>query len=180
MSIHVHGLREKLRYGKFVVTAEVEPPKGSNPQSTLDSASRIRPWVDAFNIADSPMATMRMNPFALGHILQENLGVEVIPHVTCRDRNVIGMQAELLGAAALGLRNFLSLTGDDCRRGDHPDAKGVFEVDTVGLISLAQQLKLGKDKTGHPLSSIPDFFIGAAANPGSDDLPREVARLKKK
>lgn len=180
MSFHVHGLREKLRFGKFVVTAEVEPPKGNNPTKALENVSKIRHLVDAVNISDSPMATMRMNPFSLGHLVQENLGVEVIPHFTCRDRNVIGIQSELLGASALGLRNFLSLTGDACSRGDHPQAKGVFEVDTVGLIKIAQQLSLGLDYSGNPLSSIPDFFIGAAANPGADDLEREVKRLEEK
>lgn len=180
MVYHVHCLREKLRLGKFVVTAEVEPPKGSDPTPTLEKASLLRHVVDALNVADCPMANLRMSPIALAHILQDDLGIEAIFHLTCRDRNVLGLQAELLGAAALGVRNILTLTGDAPERGDHPLATGVFDVDAVGLIRLASALNTGRDVNGNRLESPPEFFIGAAANPGAEDLAREVRRLEEK
>ncbi|MFT9486829.1 MAG: methylenetetrahydrofolate reductase [Tepidibacillus sp.] len=181
MSIYqIHGLKEKLTLGKFVTTVELEPPKGANPMPVLEKATFLRGIVDAVNIADSPMATLRMSPIALAHVIQQDMGIEAIFHLTCRDRNIIGLQSELLGAAALGVRNILTLTGDSPARGDHPQAKGVFEVDSTGLANIAYQLNQGKDLSGNPLNSATDFFIGGAANPGNDDLELEVEKLKRK
>jgi len=177
---NIHGLKEKLQLGKFVTTVELEPPKGADPMPILKKASFLKGNVDAVNIADSPMATLRMSPIALAHIIQQDMGIEAIFHLTCRDRNIIGLQSELLGAAALGVRNILTLTGDDPKRGDHPNAKGIFEVDSTGLAELAKQLNSGVDHTGHELNSPTQFFIGGAANPGADNLDDEVERLKRK
>jgi len=176
----IHGLKEKLTLGKFVTTVELEPPKGANPMPVLEKAAFLKGYVDGVNIADSPMATLRMSPIALAHIIQQDMGVEAIFHLTCRDRNVIGLQSELLGAAALGVRNILTLTGDQPKRGDHPDAKGIYEVDSIGLAHLAKQLNEGVDATGHWLNSPTQFFIGAAANPGADDVEIEVSKLRRK
>lgn len=177
---NVHGLREKLALGKFVTTVELEPPKGADPLPTMEAAKFLRGKVDAVNIADSPMATLRMSPIALAHIVQEDLGLEAIFHLTCRDRNLLGLQSELLGAAALGVRNILTLTGDSPSRGDHPEVKGVFETDSIGLARLAERLNQGHDLAGHELNGPTRFLIGGVANPGAEDLDAEVAKLAAK
>jgi 5,10-methylenetetrahydrofolate reductase len=176
----IHGLREKLSLGKSVITVELEPPKGADPLPTMVKAKHLRGYVDAVNIADSPMATLRMSPIALAHIVQQDLGLEAIFHLTCRDRNILGLQSELLGAAALGVRNILTLTGDPPTRGDHPEAQGVFEVDTIGLIKIAKRLNEGQDMAGNSLNAPTNFLIGGAANPGAEDLDVEFAKLRAK
>lgn len=181
MSVYqIHGLKEKLKLGRFVTTVELEPPKGADPMPVMETAAFLRGHVDAVNIADSPMATMRMSPIALAHIIQQDLGIEAIFHLTCRDRNTIGLQSELLGASALGVKNILTLTGDPATRGDHPDANSIFEVDAVGLAKLASRLNNGMDLSNKPLNAKTNFFIGGAANPGFEDLNKEVERLKEK
>ncbi|MBU2703143.1 methylenetetrahydrofolate reductase 5-10 [Sporomusaceae bacterium BoRhaA] len=173
-------LREKLQRGVFTITVELDPPKSSEASKTLQEATRLHGSVDAINIADSPMANMRMSPIALSHIIQIKVGIETIFHLTCRDRNIIGLQSELLGAAALGVTNILTLTGDDPKRGDHPDATGVFETDSTGLIQLANTLNQGLDKTGHSLDSPTHFFIGTAVNPDAKNPKLELEKLKAK
>ena len=126
------------------------------------------------------MANLRMSPIALSHVIQEDVGVETIFHLTCRDRNIIGMQAELLGAAALGVRNILALTGDQPARGDHPSAKGVFETNSTGLIHLAAGLNDGHDASGHELDKETSLFIGTAANPEAADWQNELSKLTAK
>lgn len=176
----IHGLKEKLKLGKFVTTVELEPPKGADPMPLLKKAAFLKGYVDGVNIADSPMATLRMSPIALAHVIQQDMGIEAIFHLTCRDRNIIGLQSELLGAAALGVKNILTLTGDHPNKGDHPKAHGVFEVDSIGLAKIAQQLNQGKDTAGNSLNSPTQFFIGGAANPGADDMDQEIEKLKRK
>ena len=134
----------------------------------------------AVNIADSPTAKLRMSPIALAHLVQNNLHLESIFHLTCRDRNLLGLQAELLGAYALGVRNILTLTGDDPKLGDHPDATGIFDVDSKGLAHIAKQLNQGLDYHGNELSDATDFFVGAVANPVMDDLTKEAQRVQQK
>ena len=173
-------LREKLQHGKFTITVELDPPKSSEASKTINEAHRLLGNVDAVNIADSPMANMRMSPIALSHIIQTEVGLETIFHLTCRDRNLIGLQSELLGAAALGVTNILTLTGDTPERGDHPQATGVFETDSTGLIALAQNLNNGFDSTRHPLDSPTKFFIGSAVNPDADNQELELKKLTAK
>lgn len=173
-------LKEKLQHGQFTITVELDPPKSSEASKTINEAHRLLNSVDAINIADSPMATMRMSPIALAHIIQTEVGLETIFHLTCRDRNVIGLQSELLGAAALGVTNILTLTGDSPERGDHPNAAGVFETNSTGLITLAQNLNNGFDSTKHALDSPTNFFIGSAINPGADNLELELQKLTAK
>ncbi len=173
-------LRDKLAQKKFVVTVEVEPPKGADPWQVYE---RIRPlvnYVDGVNIADCPMAKMRMSPIALACLVQKELNLETIFHLTCRDRNVIGLQSELLGAYALGVRNILTLTGDKPVQGDHPQATGIFEVDSLGLAQLAYNLNQGRDLMGNSLDRPTDFFIGGVANPTAEDLGKEIAKIEKK
>jgi 5,10-methylenetetrahydrofolate reductase len=173
-------LRDKLYRKQFVTTVEVEPPKGSSPWGVYDKIRPLAAMVDAVNIADSPTAKMRMSPIALACLIQQELKLETIFHLTCRDRNVLGLQSELLGAYALGVKNILTLTGDKPEIGDHPKAKGVFEVDSVGLAQLASNLNKGIDQMGKPIDGNTDFFIGAVANPTAKDLKQEIERLEAK
>ncbi|HHY46126.1 MAG TPA: 5,10-methylenetetrahydrofolate reductase [Firmicutes bacterium] len=182
--MYVATLRHKLANNLFVITAETNPPRGPDPSRVLSRIAEISSVVDAVNIADSPMAKMRMSPVALAHIVQEELGVETIVHFTCRDRNSIALQSDLLGAAALGIRNFLAITGDrPAQSGNHPDnpcPRAVFDVDAAGLVRLAETLNNGYDASGNKLSGVPDFFVGVVANPSAQDLDREVERLEHK
>lgn len=173
-------LRQKLRNQEFVLTVEMEPPAGADPNPALEAIAKLKDDFTAVNVADSPMASLRMSPIALAHLAQEDKGVEIIFHLTCRDRNLLGLQAELLGAAALGVRNILALTGDPPTNGDHPEATGVFDVDSVGLIRLAKMLNNGKTISGKELAAPTDFFIGTVANPTAEDLNKEVERLAQK
>ena len=173
-------LRKKHQDGQFTITVELDPPKSASAKTTEEQASQLKGLIDGINIADCPMANMRMSPIALAHIIQEDCGIETIFHLTCRDRNYIGLQAELLGAAGLGVQNILTLTGDSPQRGDTPQAKAVFETDTCGLIRLARTLNNGTDMNDQPLGCKTDFYIGAAANPGSEDQDLEMAKLENK
>lgn len=173
-------LQEKNNAHIFTITTELDPPKSASSHKTEEQVQKISSYIDAVNIADCPMAKLRMSPIALSSIIQHKYNVESIFHLTCRDRNVLGLQAELLGAYALGVRNILTLTGDPPTIGDHPNAKGVFEVDSTGLIEIAATLNKGVDLEGHPLEEATNFYIGTTANPGADDLDQEIRRLEGK
>lgn len=173
-------LLRRMRSGEFTVTVEIDPPKGADVTKTLAKVRRFADRVDGINVADCPMANLRMSPITLAHLLQRDVQVEAIFHLTCRDRNVLGLQSELLGAAGLGVRNLLCLRGDNPERGDHPDAKGVFELDAVGLINTARTLNEGKTLSGKDLESGTSFAIACAANPGAADLEVEATRLEAK
>ena len=164
-------LREKHQKGQFTITVELDPPKSSSAQKVFEQAARLKGKVDAINIADSPMSKMRMSPISLSYLLQHNEGIETIFHLTCRDRNIIGLQSELLGAAALGVNNILTLTGDKPDHGDHPFAQSVFEVDCMGLLNIAKTLNSGKDLAGNDLDEPTNFYIGATGNPGAWNQP---------
>ena len=170
----------RLIRGEFTVTVELDPPKGAEVTKTLAKVRRFADRVDAINITDCPMANVRMGAIALGHLLQRDLPVETIIHLTTRDRNVIGMQSELLSAGALGIRNVLCLRGDNPERGDHPTARGIFELETTGLLNLVGSLNRGQTVSGKPLETATDFAIGCAANPVADDLELEIAKLEAK
>ncbi|HHX28302.1 MAG TPA: 5,10-methylenetetrahydrofolate reductase [Firmicutes bacterium] len=173
-------LYNKLMSGQFAVTVEMDPPKGADPRKTLEKVRKFSDRVDAVNVADCPMANVRMSPITVAHLIQRDANVEAIFHLTCRDRNVIGLQAELLGAAGLGVRNILALRGDEPTRGDHPEARGVFEVDTPGLIRLAAELNHSRTVAGSGLERGTELAIGCAANPTARDLEFEVSRLEAK
>ncbi len=172
------SLRQRLGR-QFTVTAELDPPRSADPGSTYRQAVEAKDYVHAVNISDSPMANLRMSPIALAYLVQVRAELETIFHLTCRDRNVLGLQAELLGAAALGVKNILTLTGDPPARGDHPEAQGVFEVTVVELIEIAHNLNQGKTR-GRDLETATDFTIAAAANPGAKDLELELAKFQAK
>lgn len=173
-------LREKHKQGQFTITVELDPPKSSSAQKVFEQAARLKGKVDAINIADSPMSKMRMSPISLSYLLHHKEGIETIFHLTCRDRNIIGLQSELLGAAALGVNNILTLTGDKPDHGDHPFAKSVFEVDSMGLLHIAKTLNEGKDMAGNSLDQPTHFYIGGTGNPGADDLAIEEQKLAAK
>ena len=173
-------LREKLAQKEFVVTMEVAPPRGADPWPVFTAIHDLADQLTAVNIADSPTAKLRMSPIALASLVQDRLRLETIFHLTCRDRNLLGLQAELLGAYALGVRNILTLTGDDPKLGDHPEASGIFDVDSKGLAQMAARLNQGQDYYGRALDNATDFFIGAVANPGTEDVSREAARVQEK
>jgi len=138
-------LLNRLRQGYFAVTVEVNPPRSADvAQNTCTRAKVFRPGGRG-ECGGLPMANVRMSPITLAHLIQRDVGVEAIFHLTCRDRNTIGLQAELLGASGLGVRNILALRGDPPTRGDHPEAHGVFEVDAVGLIGLAADAQFRTD-----------------------------------
>lgn len=172
-------LREALAAG-FAVTVELDPPHGPDLTSISSQAGELAGRVAAVNIADSPMARLRMSPIALASLLRERRRVDTVFHLTCRDRNLLGLQAELLGAWALGVENILALTGDPPSRGDHPTASGVFDTDAVGLVRLAAGLNEGRDAVGGTLNGKTGFFIGVAVNPLAADVAREGARFREK
>ena len=173
-------LREKHQSGKFTITVELDPPKSSSAQKIFDQAARLKGKVDAINIADSPMSKMRMSPISLSYLLQHNKGIETIFHLTCRDRNIIGLQSEQLGDAAISVNNILTLTGDKPDNGDHPFAKAVFEVDSMGLLNIAHTLNQGKDLANNDLEEATNFYIGTTGNPGAEDFKIERQKLAAK
>lgn len=173
-------LREKLNRNEFVITMEVDPPRGADPWPVFMAVHDLAKDLTAVNIADSPTAKLRMSPIALAHLIQDRLNLESVFHLTCRDRNMMGLQAELLGAYALGVRNILTLTGDSPDLGDHPNATGVFDVDSRGLAKMAANLNTGKDFYDRELDNATDFFIGAVANPAMDDVAKEVEKVRAK
>jgi len=176
------NLKEKLAANKFVVTVELDPPKTLNLERILTkvNSTNFRKLVDAVNVTDCPLAKLRMSPIALSHIIQEKIGLEAIFHITCRDRNLLGLQAELLGASALGVKNILALTGDPPEVGDYTMATGVFDVDSIGLVKMVNKLNNGYEYGGNELKDKTDFFIGIAVNPTAQDLTKEIKRFEGK
>ena len=173
-------LREKLENKEFVITMEVDPPRGADPWPVYEKIKQVAPLLTAANIADCPTAKLRMSPIALAHLIQRQLDLETIFHLTCRDRNILGLQAELLGAWAMGVKNILTVTGDHPHLGDHPEASAVYEVNSGGLAEIAAALNAGHDYCGHPLEDATQLFIGAVANPALKDLAIEKSKVEKK
>ncbi len=174
-------LEEILVEGRFVVTAEIGPPKGSDAKKIRDKAELMRGYADAFNITDNQTAVVRLSSFA-GSVILLQMNLEPIMQLTCRDRNRIALQSDVLGAASLGVRNLLCLTGDHQSFGNHPGAKGVFDVDSIQLLQIIKNMRdLGVFQSGDPLlAERPNVFLGAAANPYADPFEIQVDRLHKK
>src|SRR3970282_648593 len=171
--------REAPSSGRFVVTAEAQPPKGTAVDEALQQAEELRGRVDAFNVTDQQSSVMRLGSLALCHLLVER-GLEPIYQVTCRDRNRIALQSDLLSAAALGIENVLCLTGDPVSLGDHPQAKPVFDLAAVTLLVAARGLTQGHDLTGHDLAGRPRFFLGAVVRPCAEPAEPELFKMEKK
>ncbi len=173
------SLAAKIAAQQFVVTGELTPPKGTDLSKLFATAELLRGSVDAINITESPRARMAMDPRAVAKLLLDR-GIESVVQVTSRDRNRIAVQSDLLGAAALGLRNFVFMGGDSPAGGDHPDAKPVFDLTASGLLAAAQALRGGHDAAGNALAGTPDLFLGATANPGARNFEAEVENTRRK
>lgn len=170
---------EKLQAGKFLLTSEIGPPKGTDIHEALEDAVLIKDRVDAVNVTDLQSSVMRVGSLAICRLLKEK-GIEPILQVTCRDRNRLALQSDLLSASVLDIENVLLLTGDYTTLGDHPQAKPVFDLDSVQLIQVAKTLESGKDMVGNDLKGAPSFCLGAVVNPGADPLEPEIIKMEKK
>jgi len=172
-------LSQALESGKFVVTSEIGPPKGVNIEKCLDEAEPLKQRVTAFNVTDLQSAVMRFGSLATCRLLIER-GMEPVLQMTCRDRNRLALQSDLLSAYGLGIRNVLCITGDHPKLGDHPQAKGVFDLDSVQLLATAKTLEHGKDLAGNDLQGSPEFFLGAVVTPEAEPLQMQIIKMKKK
>lgn len=170
---------ELVRTRGFVVTAELGPPKGTSMQAFYRDAALLKGFVQAANVTDGQAALMKMGSLACSHLLKDQ-GIEPILQITCRDRNRIALQSDLLSASALGIRNVLVLTGDPVSIGDHPDAKPVFDLDATTLMSAIRTLETGVDLRGNKLDGAPEFAVGAAMNPCVDDVDTEISKTRRK
>jgi homocysteine S-methyltransferase len=184
-AVHVAGRTEKSRLstrlarGEFVTLAELVSPRGVSPLKEVAKARRLHHFgIDAINIPDGPRASARMSALAMAAIIQRDIGIETVLHFACRDRNVIGMQSDLLGAWALGLRNVLAITGDPPKLGNYPSATAVFDVDAIGLTNVINRLNHGLDLAGNPIGDPTGFSIGVGVNPGAINLDEELKRLE--
>jgi methionine synthase / methylenetetrahydrofolate reductase (NADH) len=174
-------LGAKIAAGEFVTMVEIVPPKGTDIRKEIEGARFLKSvGVDGINIPDSPRASARMSNQALSLLVQQEVGIEAILHYTCRDRNVLGIQSDLLGAAATGIRNLICITGDPPKMGNYPDATAVFDVDAIGLVNIVHNLNRGLDIGGNPIGVGTAFVIGVGANPGVPNLDEEVRRFEYK
>jgi methylenetetrahydrofolate reductase (NADPH) len=174
------NLERLLKRGEFVVTSELGPPRGASREVVEKKAEILKGNADAFNLTDCQTAMVRLSSIAAGAILI-NMGMEPVVQMTCRDRNRIAIQSDILGAAALGMKNLLCLTGDHQCFGDHPDAKGVFDVDSIQLLDIVRQMRDDRRfQSGEELKAEPRLFLGAAENPFADPFKFRAMRLAKK
>jgi len=172
--------KEKIQSGKFVVTSEIGPPKGIETKVILEDAELIRDRVDAINVTDLQSSVMRLGSLAVCSLLKQR-GIEPVFQLTCRDRNRLALQSDLLSAASLGIENVLILTGDHPTLGDHPQAKPVFDLDSVQLLEVAARLRQGQDMQGNKLEgAAPKFCLGAVVNPGADPIEPQIIKMEKK
>jgi len=174
-------LGAKLAHGEFLTIVEIVPPKGIDISKEVEGARFLKSvGVDSVNIPDSPRASARMSNQALSLLIQREVGIDTILHYTCRDRNVLCIQSDLLGAAAVGIRNLICITGDPPKMGNYPDATAVFDVDAIGLVNIVRNLNHGLDLGSNPIGTGTGFVIGIVANPGLTDLDEEIRRFEYK
>jgi len=175
------NLEKILSENKFAVTAEIGPPKGSDPNKIKDKADVLRGYADAFNVTDNQTAVVRLSSWG-GCFILLKAGLEPIMQITCRDRNRIALQSDVLGATANGIRNILFITGDHQSFGNHPNAKGVYDLDSIQLIQVVDDMRnRGIFQNGEKIVAVkPEVFIGGAANPFSDPFDLTIERLEKK
>lgn len=172
---------QKLSSKKFITCIEITPPRSTDVSKALHGAEKIKAaGIDAVNIPDGPRASARISPMALAVLIEKQVGIDTILHYTCRDRNILGMQSDLLGAAALGLKNLLLVTGDPPKLGDYPAATAVFNVDSIGLLHIAGNLNQSLDIVGNPIGAGTSFYLGVGANPGAINYDEEMDRLRQK
>ncbi|MBZ0155012.1 MAG: methylenetetrahydrofolate reductase [Alphaproteobacteria bacterium] len=173
------ALREALKSGRFVITTDFLPPKGTDIREELKILHPLRGRVDGVNAADNQSAVMSLSSLAASFLIKEE-GLEPILQMVCRDRNRLALQSDLLGASALGINNVLVLSGDHQSLGDHPGAKGVFDIESVQLLKAARGLEDGTDMAGNRLKGSPSFCLGAAVNPSSAPLELQIMKMEKK
>ena len=173
------SLREKLASGKFVITSEIGPPKGVDIEEMKRNAELLKGRIDAANITDQQSSVMRLGSLA-GCCLLKQWGLEPVFQMTCRDRNRLALQSDLLSAYVLGIENVLCLTGDHVSLGDHPEAKPVFDLDSVSLLQVVKKLEQGHDLAGKELKGSPRFFVGASVTPGADPMEPQIIKMEKK
>jgi len=173
------NLIEKLENNRFVITAELCPPKGPDIDSFLNKAKMLKGLVDAVNITDNQRAIMRLSSLSAAYLAQKE-GIEAVFQITCRDRNRIALQSDILGAAGMGIHNILALTGDYVTEGDHPEAKPVFDLDSVLLIKAIDNFNHGYNMAGRSMNGKTDFFIGAAVNPEAEPSEPQLLSFRKK
>lgn len=170
-----------LASGKFVVSVELLPPKGLDTDKLLErSAQCKKAGIDAINIPDGPRASARMSALAAACLIEQKVGIETVLHYACRDRNILGIQSDLIGAAGLGLKNILCVTGDPPKLGPYPTATAVFDIDAIGLVNMASRLNSGFDLGGTSIGRATGFSIGVGANPVAPDLQKEFERFRYK
>lgn len=168
----------KLAAGEFLTTVEIVPPRGIDPSAIIEGSRQLyEAGVDAVNIPDGPRAQMRMSAVATGVLLQQQVGIETVVHYTCRDRNLLGMLSDLIGAHALGVRNLLLVTGDPPKMGPYPEATAVFDIDSIGLVNLVGRLNRGLDPGGNKIGEPTSFTIGVGLNPAPIDRDLELHRF---
>ena len=172
-------ISEIVHTGRFIVTSELNPPKGLDLEPMLATARRLAGSVDAFNLTDSHNARMSMAPLGAARRLLDE-GIEPVVQMTARDRNRIAVQSDVLAAAALGVSNVVLMTGDAPSHGDHPEAKAVFDLGSIDIIAAVRGLNEGRDLSGNALRGSPDLCIGAVVNPGNPDLDGEMSRMAAK
>lgn len=173
------SFKERLNSGKFVVTAEIGPPKGTDIKKMLHHMELLKGKVDAVNVTDNQSAVMRICSLAICKLVIEH-GLEPILQMTCRDRNRIGIQSDLLGAYVLGIRNVLCMTGDHVSAGDHKGAKPVYDIESVQLLGVVDGLNNGKDMSGNELKGATDFFQGAVVTPEANPVEPQLMKFEKK
>ena len=174
-------LGAKIAAHEFLTMVEIVPPKGTDIRKEIEGARFLKSvGVDGINIPDSPRASARMSNQALSLLVQQEVGIEAVLHYTCRDRNVLCIQSDLLGAAATGIRNLICITGDPPKMGNYPDATAVFDVDAIGLVNIVHNLNRGLDIGGNPIGAGTSFVIGVGANPGVLNLDEEIRRFEYK
>ena len=170
---------QKLAAGEMVTSVEIVPPRGADATPMLEQCRKLKEaGIDAVNVPDGPRAQSRMGVLPSAILIQREVGIEPVIHYCCRDRNLLGMLSDLLGASAAGLRNLLLITGDPPKMGPYPESTAVFDIDAIGLTNLAYKLNHGQDPGGHNFGSTTDFVIGVGVNPAAVDMEREMSRYR--
>ena len=179
---HETTLQRKLREGTFVVSVEIDPPRGGNAEAMLELATALRAsgHVDVVDVNDNPRARARMSGLMASATIERLAGLETIPHLTPRDASIAGLESMLLGAHAEGIRNVLAVTGDPPEAGDYPGARGVYEIDSIGLSRMITRMNAGEDYNGREIDAPTSYFLGVAVNPAADDLDLELERFEQK
>jgi homocysteine S-methyltransferase len=171
-------LAQSLSDGRFVISVEIDPPRSVRIERTIEAARLLQEsGVDVVNVSDSAMARVRMGAMAVAFGIQHDLDLECLVHFTTRDRNLMAIESELLGAHALGVRNIIALTGDPPRVGDYPGSTGIWDTDSIGLIGIIKRLNRGEDQAGKPIGAPAGFTVACALDPTADDLDHEIERL---